>query len=202
MKKFLIGAAAGAVLFSAMAVPAFAAPDLLNFGTELNAGTCNKVGVPVINVVQNVLNDVDSGEAGNNWAFDNLNRQITVWATNNSGVYCATVLYQGKFDAQEGVQSPGNTALLTGNEDGTFSGGYNATITGTLLSSPEWSTRGSVGTTDYNCDLSGVCSGYVSWVGQYFNGGYEFDYNWWGWVYRNGNHTWVNASSGNSGDVL
>jgi len=202
IKRFLIGGAVSAIMLASTALPAFASPEHLNWGSQINAGQCPKVGKPVVNVVQKVVNDVDSGQAGNYWAFDNLNRQIQVWATNSSGEYCAEVSYQGKFDGQAEQISPGNTGILDGSEDGTFQGGYNATITGTLLSNPLWQTRGSVGTTDYNCDLSGNCPGYVSWIGQYFNSGYNFLYNWWGWIYHGGNNgTWVNSSDGNSGDI-
>lgn len=201
IKKILVGVSAGAIFLATAVVPAFAV-EHLNWGSQINAGQCIKVGKPIINVVQKVVNDVDSGQAGNYWAFDNVTRQIQVWATDVSEVYCAEVSYQGKFDGQQGQRSPGDTDNLNGSEDGTFHGGYNATITGTLLVTPLWQTRGSVGTTDYNCDLSGNCPGYVSWTGQYFSAGYGFDYNWWGWIYRNGNHVWVNASEGNSGDVI
>lgn len=188
-------------LVALLAAPAFAAPQL-NHGTQLNSGECNKVGAPVVNVVQKVVNDVDSGEAGNNWAFDNLTRQIKVWKSSTQDEYCALVKYEGKFDAQAGQQSPGNTESLTGDEDGTFEGGYRATITGDLLLAPAWSTKGSVGTTDYQCDIAGNCPGYVSWIDQYFTPGYGFDYEWWGWIYRAGQNTWVNSVDGNSGDVL
>ncbi len=202
IKKILVGTAAEALMLASSVFPAFAAAEHLNWGSQINAGQCPKVGKPVVNVVQKVVNDVDSGQAGNYWAFDNLTRQIQVWATSTTGEYCAEVSYQGKFDSQAGQISPGNTGTLNGSEDGTFQGGYNATINGTLLTTPLWKTRGSVGTTDYQCDLSGTCLGYVSWIGQYFNAGYGFDYNWWEWIYRNDNHVWVNSINGNSGDVL
>jgi hypothetical protein len=113
------------------------------------------------------------------------------------------VQYEGKFDAQAGQTSPGTGGTLDGDEDGTFQGGYRATIAGTLLSSPTWKTTGMVGTFDYECDISGVCSNYVSWVAKYFNGGAVFTYEWWGWIYHGGKHgTWVNSSDGNAGDIL
>lgn len=202
IKRSLAGVSTGVILFAITAIPAFASAEHLNWGSQINAGQCPKVGKPVVNVVQKVVNDVDSGLSGY-WAFDTLSRQIQVWSTGNTDEYCAEVSYQGKFDAQAGQVSPGVTAgVLDGSEDGSFQGGYNATITGTLLSTPLWQTKGSVGTTDYGCDLVGNCPGYVSWTGQYFTPGYGFDYDWWGWIYHNGNNVWVNSSDGNSGDVL
>lgn len=200
--KFLIGMASAFLLFASMVAPAFAAPKL-NYGSEINAGKCDKVGKPVVSVMQKVVNDVDSGIAGNYWAVDNVNRQIQVWTTSTAGQYCAEVSYQGKFIGQAGQASPGNTSTLDGDENGTFDGGYRAEITGTLLASPIWSTRGSVGTTDYQCDLLGNCPGYVDWVAQYFGPTYGFSYDWWGWIYHGGNNgTWVNSVDGNSGDIV
>ena len=162
---------------------------------------CDNKGAPIINVTQKVINTVDSGEGGNYWAFDNLNRGIKVY-DNGDDTFCAEVLYQGKFDSQEGEQSPGDTGLLTGSEDGTFNGGYQATIAGTLLDTPAWPTHGSVGTTDYQCDLDGNCPGAISWPDQYFETGSGFSYNWWGWTYNYKNCVWVNSQDGNSGDIL
>lgn len=185
-----------------LALPATAA-QTLNWGKELNPSKCDhKKGPPVILVTQKVINDVDSGVGGNNWAFDHYTRIIQVWAQVN-GDYCAIVTYTGRFDAQAGQASPGNTGILDGDEDGVMLGGYRATVTSSLLASPLWKTHGNVGTFDYQCGLDGNCLGYVSWVGQYFDGGYTFDYDWWGWIYHAGKHgTWVNSSDGNSGDIL
>ncbi len=170
-------------------------------GQELSAARCDSTGAPVINVVQKVVGDVDSGEAGNYWAFDSFARHIQVW-DQGGGAYCAIVQYDGKFDAQAGETSPGAGDVLDGDEDGTFHGGYRAIITGDLLDSPTWKTRGSVGTFDYGCDLAGNCPGYVSWIDQYFEPGSGFDYEWWGWTYRAGKHgTWINSADGNSGDI-
>jgi hypothetical protein len=38
--------------------------------------------------------------------------------------------------------------------------------------------------------------------GQYFEPGYGFSFDFWGWIYRAGRDgTWVNASTGSSGDI-
>jgi hypothetical protein len=173
----------------------------LNWGATVNAGSCNTGGAPVINVTEKIVGDVDSGLSGY-WAFDTYNRSIQVWDQHN-GTYCAVVRYSGKFDAVAGQTSPGdNAASLTGNEDGTFEGGYIATITGTLLGTPLWRTRGNVGTFDYQCSLSGVCLNRVSWLDQYFNSVDDFSYGWWGWIYHGTHNSWVNSSTGNAGDVF
>lgn len=175
----------------------------LDFGEQLAASNCNGSGAPIVNVSQKISNDADSGTAGNYWGLDTFSRTIQVWKTGDKS-YCAMVRYEGKFAGVVGQTSPGNTGTLTGNEAGTITGGYKATITNaTLLTKPEWKTNGSVGSTDYMCDSSGNCPGAINWVDQYFAPGYNFDQPWWGWIYRaGGNKVWVNASSGNQGDIL
>ena len=104
---------------------------VLNWGKQINTGKCVKPRKQVINVTQKVENSVDSGVAGNNWAFDDYNRSIQLWEQ-EEGTYCAIVKYQGKFDAVEGQTSPNAGGTLDGSEDGNFEGGYRGTITNTL----------------------------------------------------------------------
>lgn len=180
---------------TANANPAF------NSGKELRASECDTSGSPVVNVTEKIVQTVDSGQGGNYWALDNVNRKIQVWQ-NSDTEYCALIQNEGTFDSQKDQKSPGNTGLLTGDEDGNFRGGYRAKITGVMLKKPNWQTKGNVGTHNYNCTISGNCPGYINWTDQYFGPGYKFNYEWWGWTYRYKNNTWVNASDGNSGDVL
>lgn len=172
---------------------------------ELDREACNAVGKPVIDVNEKVLNDADSGTAGNTWAIDNYSRHIQVWQTSTSpDTYCAVVTYKGgKFAAIEGARSPGNTTTIGANVKGDFSGGYRATFTGTWLATPAWPTHGSVGTVNYGC-TSTACSGLVDWVGQYFSPYSNFVQTWWGWSYKASGHhgTWVNSIAGNSGDIF
>lgn len=199
-KTILLGVILAASVMLATAV--FAAQDTLNWGIELNPDQCGAVGKPVINVVEKIVNTVDSGEGGNYWAYDNLNRQIQVW-DQGDGTYCAIVRNEGKFDGQAGQTSPGAGGTMTGDEDGPFEGGYRAIIDGDLRTDPAWKNRGFVGTNNYNCDLTGDCPDYVNWVEQYFDSGYSFTYDWWGWIYHGGKcGTWVNSADGNAGDIL
>lgn len=175
----------------------------LNFEKQLTPAACHAAGKPVINVREKVLNDVDSGISGNYWAYDTVTRTIKAWNLGD-GTFCVTVNYEdSKFNAIAGQRSPGDTGVLSGKEKGEFEGGYRGIVTGTLLSDPAWPTKGSVGTVDYRCDVNGTCPGYVSWMGQYFASGYGFEYGFWGWVYHGGKYgTWINADSGNSGDII
>ncbi len=179
-------------------------------GKELTKSKCvNATGDPVIDVTQKVQNDSDSGQASNYWAFDYYNRHITVWSTGGN-TYCAIVTYNGNFYAVPGQVGPGNTppgAKIDTNTNqpvnGPFEGGRRVTLTGTLKTSPSWATNGSVGITNYQCDINGNCPGFVSWPGQYFNPLYTYNDDWWGWKYNGGSHgTWINAISGNSGNIL
>ena len=112
----------------------------LNWGGQLNAGASScPAGTLVINVIQKVTGDADSGVAGNAWAFDDYVRRIQVIQT-ASGSFCATVSYQGSFTTNAGP-SPQNTGTVAAGVVGTFEGGYVATFTGTLISSPASRTR-------------------------------------------------------------
>lgn len=171
---------------------------------ELNKAKCKAVGAPLIDVHQKVLNDFGSGAAGHNWALGNYERHIQIFPQ-TGGRYCALVSYDGKFKSVAGQTSPGGTGTLSGKEKGAMEGGYRTIITGTLLATPTWPTRGSVGTADYKCNIDLACPGHLDWATEYFN--YNpytgFTKPWWGWIYRGGKYgTWINAVTGNSGDIL
>ena len=173
-------------------------------------------GNQVISVTESLSNDADSGEAGNYWAFDSEKRSITIWNV-GPDQYCAIVnYYDANFKAIAGQTSPGNGGTLSGEEYGSFSGSARFTITGQLdVSDPaHWPTAGKVNggaTINYACDVLGNCPGYVSFVAKYFSGSPTVDEPQWGWSYvgldSGTQHptsagTWVNAYTGNSGDIL
>ncbi|MBI5127734.1 hypothetical protein HZA76_04745 [Candidatus Roizmanbacteria bacterium] len=174
----------------------------LEWGSKLTPPSCEAKGKPLVNVTYKVQNTVDSGEGGNYWAYDNLNRHIQLWQTGES-TYCAVVKFEGKYNTIAGT-SPGNTGTVPDDLKGSFQGGYKAIITGSFLSSPLWKTNGNLGTIDYQCDASANCPGAVDWVEQYFNhdSNTGFSQPWWGWIYHGGHHgTWINSSDGNLGDI-
>jgi hypothetical protein len=169
----------------------FAGPsEHLNWGQQLNATYACPAGSPILNVVQKVINDVDSG-LGGNWAFDEYVRRVQVVQTATG--FCVTASYSGSFETIDG-NSPGNTGHIAADVVGTFEGGYVGTFTGTFAPGAN-RTKGNIGTFDY-------ASGPVSLLSLYFPGYASFDYSWWGWIYHGGNNgSWVNAASGNSGDI-
>ena len=186
--------------------------------TNTSTFTCSGAvkGNQIINVIEVVTNDADSGQAGNYWAFDNFTRSIQVWNT-GPDTYCAVVKFsQATFQGIAGQQSPGSTSttggILTGDEHGTFRGGYEAAITGQLDVSDagNWPLRGNVlpNPVNYQCDSSGNCPGFIDWTTRYFNtsdSSFTFNENPWGWTYvaaDKNDGVWTNASTGNSGDIL
>lgn len=200
MQRFVRAFALAAVVGLLAASGVLAAPGpQLNYGSQLNSSQCGS-GPLVINVVQKVTNDADSAVGGTYWALDDITRQIQVWQT-DTNTFCATVQYEGSFTTFAG-DSPQDTGTVAADITGTIHGGYTATFEGTLASSPADKTHGNIGTVDYRCDQTGNCQGYVDWVGVYFPGYTNFTQPWWGWIYRTPhNGTWVNAVSGNSGDI-
>ncbi len=192
-----------AVVLLSLATPVFAAAPFAA-SKELRKDACaNAVGAPIVNIEHKVKNDVDSGMAGNYWAWDKYERHITVYKTTTDGVFCAIVKYDGKFTTVDG-RSPGNTADLTAGITGEMKGGYRATFNATLKSEPTMKKFGNVGSFDYQCNLSGECTGIPNWRGWYFDNVANFDQPWWGWKYKaeGGHGTWINASTGSVGDIL
>lgn len=207
MKKTLLGIVA--VVVAAVSIAGFfvfgghaaaATPPQLNFGAQLNGGQCG-TGTLVVDVTYKLINDPDSSITGHDWAIDSFNKHVQVWQTGTDS-FCAVVHYEGKFTTVSG-NSPQNTdpnisAGITGNSEG----GYRATFTGTLNSSPAEPAFGNMGTVDVN-DPAGF-----DWTQAYFTTFNNFDQVWWGWIYRTPhNGTWVNACDGssvcpgNSGDI-
>ena len=212
MKKFFIGILSALVLFGLAVSPA---------KTVTLPSPCQGEVPPsdelVIDVTQSITNDIDSGVAGF-WAYDNYSRSIRVWEETDidgefdGSHFCAQVdYYNGTFDVQPGVKSPNDGSIvLSGDEDGTFSGGRRAIIDGSLSEVPEWVTTGDVGSFDYGCNLADsneegdrVCSNLVKWQDKYFGEEYDYSDLDWGWTYTTCDHgIWVNASSGNSGNIV
>jgi hypothetical protein len=202
MKRLLVAGLTGAMLLSFLALPAVAAPsNHTNFGANLNASQCNSNGSPVLNITFKVTKDADSGTLGNVWAFDNYNKKVQVWPQSD-GTFCAVVKYEGKFVTLAG---PSPQAATTGGTvgagvTGTFEGGYIASFDGTLNSGLK--TKGNIGTFNFDCDTSYNCPGLFDWVSVYFSGNSYFNQPYWAWNYHGSkNGSWVNASTGNSGDI-
>ena len=164
----------------------------------LNCGA----GPRVVNVTQHIVNDADSSLTGF-WAFDAYTRHIQVWQT-TPGSFCAIVSYNGRFTTVAG-NSPQSTGTVAAGIHGNFRGGYVANFSATFA--PSRHTSGSLGTFNYACVLSAgntvaSCPGYQDWTTFFFSSTSGFTENTWGWIYTTeANGTWVNASTGNHGDI-
>ena len=124
----LVATVIASLIAPGVSTPAAAAPSQhLNWGSNLSSGSDScPPGSLVINVKQRVLNDIDSGEQANYWAFDDFVRSIQVVEV-SAGAFCATVKYQGQFTTVEGP-APGKTDAVGVGVVGTFEGGYVSTI--------------------------------------------------------------------------
>ena len=187
MKRYITGIASVAVL---LAGTAFAAPTHPTFGTFVNAGDVPNGSKLVLNITLDVVNDLDSGICGNNWAVDNCNKQIKVWLVPDGSFY-AVVRYAGKFTTIAGQKSPGDCSQTEGSGTGTFEGGYVATFSATSYTSA----FGYKGTVDYSTP------NYFDWT-SYFPGFGSFTQTQWGWTYHYKSQTWNNFASGNSGNIV
>jgi hypothetical protein len=196
---------AGAIAVGTM--PAMASPlEGTLHGQSIASQSQCPTGTVVINISEKVVNDADSAVGGGYWALDDFVRQIQVVQV-SATTFCATVNYTGTFTTFEGP-SPQGTGTVGEGIVGHFDGGYVSTLfTGTLDPNPmifgsPLRTKGSIGTFDYGCGQSGTCPGSFNWVDAYFISPSGFDLANWGWTYHTAqNGTWVNAASGNSGDI-
>lgn len=159
-----------------------------------------------------VLNDVDSGVQGNNWAFDNYVRTVKVWQK-AAGRYCAASTYSGTFTTIAGT-SPGGTTTIPAGIRGTLRGSSTTVFKGTATPGSQ-PTRGDLGTRDFACtsdDQKGACSGTFDWLSAYFTSTdafKSFKYVRYEFVYKateGGRGTWRDALTGgrirSHGDIV
>jgi hypothetical protein len=131
-------------------------------------------GTLVLSVHYHVLNDVDTGVRGNNWAFDDYTRTVKVWRK-SAGRFCAASTYGGTFTTIAGA-SPGGTTIIPAGIRGTVGGSSTTTFKGTATPGSQ-PTRGDLGTKDFACtsdDQKGDCSGTFDWLSAYFTSADEF----------------------------
>jgi hypothetical protein len=170
------------------------------FADDATASDCNGDGsTALVNVTFTLTNDADSGFAGNAWADDTIHRTLRIWAEPD-GSFCAVVHDTGSFATYAGASPSGNDTVSAGIEGG-IHGGYVATIQGTLAASPDYPTSGNLGTFDLGCGQTFTCPGARPSLTSYVDVS-SYDLPTWGWTYRTPHDgTWVNASTGSSGDI-
>jgi hypothetical protein len=198
-KRLAIATTAIAAL---LAVPAaFAMPvDGITGPTYSATATCPS-GKIIVYVTQNVRNSADQGQLGNVWAIDNYQRLLMIDQVTPT-TFCAATSYRyGSFTAVGGP-SPGGTGTVSQGLQGTMGAGYRTTtFFGLLRPFPLAPTYGSF-TTDYGCDSSGNCPGYVDWTTLYFSSVVGFTPNYWAYAYATtSNGNWLEAPGRLSGDI-
>src|SRR5581483_10280267 len=136
----------------------------------------------------------------NAWANDTINRHLKVFDL-GGGNFCAAVNDTGQFSTFAGA-SPSGTSTVSAGIKGEINGGYVTTVfSGTVNSSPTYKTNGSLGNFDLMCTDAYTCPGAHPTASSYVSG-WDGSLASWGWTYhtaQNGN--WVNADSGNTGDI-
>jgi hypothetical protein len=169
-------------------------------------------GALVLNVHYRVLNDVDTGVKGNNWAFDTYTRTVMVWRK-GQGRFCAASTYGGTFTTIDGP-SPGGRMTIPAGIRGTFRGSSTTTFRGTLTAGTQPARR-DLGTKDFACtsaDQKGDCAGTFDWLSAYFTSQdafksfkyvrYDFAYK----ATQGGRGTWRDAMAGgrirSHGDIV
>jgi hypothetical protein len=201
-----------AFLCVALLATGVTAATALGGGTPVRAPQCSAPtamggGAKVVaNVTYTLKNDYDydSGVAGNAWANDTINRHLQVFNLGN-GTYCAVVNDTGSFLTFAGL-SPGQLvrcSMVSAGITGQIKGGYTTTtFTGTLDLAPIYALTGNLGTFDKACTDAYTCTGvypsYLSYISTISGDSLAN----WGWSYHTAkNGDWVNAASGNSGDI-
>jgi hypothetical protein len=156
-------------------------------------------GKLVLSVSYRVVNDVDTGVRGNNWAFDTYGRTVRVWRK-AAGRFCSASTYEGQFTSLAGT-SPGGKWQLPAGIRGTFKGSSVTTFRGGFAPAA-LSVRGFLGTQDFACssaDTKGRCSGTWDWLSSYFSNVTRFKYVRYAFSYHateNGTGTWTDNLAG------
>lgn len=175
-----ISAVLGAFLLAlltagSMASPASATDDLVTVCTP----------VPTQTFTIGVSGRPDSGLNGT-WAHDFFMR-TTVVVDNCDGTYTLTITDDGEFTTITGAQSPNAATVMAPSFTGEFSGGATVKVTSaTAPHAPVGGTDGKVSTSDWS---------------KLMFGDHKAELTSWGWSYDYCGETWVNASTGNSGNV-
>ena len=184
MKKVITLAALVMAAFSITATTALASPGPVSTGKQ----ACKASGPALVNV-HYTYTSPDSGVGGNDWANDTINRQLQIWKT-GVDTYCASVTDQGSFVTVAG-KSPEATGIVSAGITGKLKGGYTTTaLTGEFKPNGLATTRGNLGNFTHEDRPSFMSYGLSGALAD------------WGWVYETENNgTWINAFTGNSGDI-
>lgn len=172
---------------------------------DISAAAC-KTGHAklLVNVTYKLVNDYDSGFAGNSWANDTITRQLRIWRSKDTGKFCAQARDAGGFVTFAGT-SPSGLSTVSAGIPGRLNGGYVTTsFSGTYA--PTRPTHGDLGTFDLQCTPAGDCPGAHPSYADYFSSTSGDNLAQWGWIYKAQQHhgTWLNQDdtpAAASGDI-
>jgi hypothetical protein len=172
---------------------------------DISAAACRTDhATRLVNVTFTLVNDYDSGFAGNAWANDTIHRQLRIWLSRDTGKFCAQVRDRGTFVTFAGT-SPSGHSTVTAWIPGAMNGGYVTThFTGTYA--PTMPASGDLGTFDLQCTDASNCPGAHPSYTSYFSSTSGDDLAQWGWIYKaqHKHGVWLNQDdtpAAASGDI-
>ena len=121
-------------------------------------------GKLVLNMRYSVVDDIDTGLRGNNWALDSYVRTVHVWRK-ALGRFCAASTYDGSFMSIAGA-SPGGNATIPAGIRGSFKGSSVVTFRGIMRFGVS-ALRVDLGAKDFSCtsaSTKGQCPGTYDWL--------------------------------------
>jgi hypothetical protein len=204
MKRMLLFVVLASLVAAASAV---AAPGLKLDKQDLASKVCKPAdskAKQLVDVHYKLINDYDSGFAGNAWANDTIDRHLRLYGLAH-GTFCANVEDHGTFLTFAGT-SPSGASTVAADVKGSIDGGYNTTFfTGTFDNPSSLPTHGNLGTFDLACINAYTCPGDHPSYLSYFSSTSGADLAQWGWIYKAGKHgTWLNqddVAAADSGDI-
>lgn len=159
--------------------------------------SANAAGPVCRTFYRTITGDRDSG-IGSYWATLSYISTVTI-CTGGEGEYVGDRNDGGNFTTFGGLSPSGNDTVGAG-----VQGTINGTWTGIKVTGTIKPNLGSdLGTVDFGCNQTGVCSNYTSTLSKIFEPGFIAIYpDTWAWNYQTcDGKVWDNSAAGNSGDI-
>jgi hypothetical protein len=183
-------------LITKLAAVGVAAVGIVAGGVALSPAQADSLDSKTVTV--RLLDRSDSGEDGNNWAKDDITRQLTITQV-SAGQYDVKVQDQGTFRAIVGEKTPGGSDGLAG---------FTKPVNGQLRGA--WTAHISASPDFASFDRSALAGGPIvgdspsssmMLKGLFSDGSVSDAFATWRFEYTKGGQLWVNADSGNSGNI-
>lgn len=159
-----------------------------------------RVGPPVVNVTETVLNVVDVGVDGHVWALDDSGNWLRIWRT-GPDTYCVIERSVGVFTTFAGP-SPALTGSVPDGRTGGFVGTTTFRVSGVFQ--PKFATSGYLGRLNAECDREENCATLdYRFTEKYFATVDAFDIEAFDATYASPRHgRWVQTTDSSSGDIV